>query len=267
MSANPIPSTGVLFRVIWNDTIQVLARMPGLSLICFAIVFCSGFIEPLIDADNALLRETVSASSEILIVPFNVAIYRLLILNEATFRYDFAIFTQRFRRLLAWTVGFWLLVNATPYLVGYMTSSDAGRVVVFPAACLIELVAVLRLGLLFPAIAIDAEGASVKNALADSRGRVWFILKAFLIWFLPLLLLIFAMAGLTFLRLGADTSGLSFWSSLPETVFVSLVSLLTTVVAAVTLSRLFLWLGNRLNGSASPIGWPRPCLCNSRQRP
>ena len=71
-----------------------------------------------------MLREGLDAIKTILILPLEIAIYRLLILREATSGYDFAIFAPRFRRLLGWTLVLWALITLPPYLPGLITPSE-----------------------------------------------------------------------------------------------------------------------------------------------
>lgn len=77
----------------------------------------------------------------------------------------------------------------------------------FPAAAGIQMVAAsvlvilsvafaIRIAILLPAIAVDASGATVSNALADTRDRNWFILKAFFVTFVPTLLMLLLLLGI-----------------------------------------------------------------------
>src|SRR5439155_2114286 len=54
----------------------------------------------------------------------------------------------------------------------------------------------MRLTILFPAIAVDARGATVANALADTKGHMFEILLVFVLALLPLMVGWFAFTPL-----------------------------------------------------------------------
>jgi hypothetical protein len=104
------------------------------------------------------------------VLPFEIAIFRLLILDEAAPGYDFAISAVRFKRMLGWTFVFWAIGNVPFYLPKAVAASEAAQVVVTIPLILIFTVVMLRTVILLPAIAVDAPGASIRNVLADTRG-------------------------------------------------------------------------------------------------
>ena len=58
-----------------------------------------------------MLADVFDLIGTFVLVPFEIAIYRLLISGEAASGYRFDISTVRFQRMLGWAAGFWLLVN------------------------------------------------------------------------------------------------------------------------------------------------------------
>ena len=100
----------------------------------------------------------------------------------------------------------------------------------------------MRLAILFPAIAVDAPGASLRHVLADTKARSWLILKSFFIVLLPVL------AGLLAVGLISDLDDLPSWWSAARIAFDSPLEFLATVLAAATASRLFGWIGHQVKG-------------------
>jgi hypothetical protein len=99
------------------------------------------------------------------------------------------------------------------------------------------------LTILFPAIAIDAPGATAANAYADSKGNVW---RIFFIFFLAILPFIAIALGLFFLGLISTATNIS-----PLKIAGQIVSDIIGVPAyalfVAVASRLFQALGERVN--------------------
>jgi hypothetical protein len=116
------------------------------------------------------------------LVPFEIAICRLLISGEAASGYRFDISTVRFQRMLAWTAGFWLLGKFRFICPAPSHHPTARKVIISVVLFALVIFAVLRLTILLPAIAVDAPGASVRNAFADTGGHTWLIVKAYFVY-------------------------------------------------------------------------------------
>jgi len=113
-------SVGVIFRSMWNGMVEVLVRLRILSLVgllIYLFVGILGLVAPT-TTDNPVFREGLDAIKTVLILPLEIAIYRLLILGEGTPGYNLAILNPRFQRLLGWTLGLWALSTLPPYLTG-----------------------------------------------------------------------------------------------------------------------------------------------------
>jgi hypothetical protein len=252
LAARSSASPGVIFRTIWGDVAEVFARLRipstiGLSIyLAFEIL---GLAAP-VTASNPVLRDLLDAIKSILILPFEIAIYRLLLLGEATSHYNFAISTSRFQRMSGWTLGLWALVNLPPYLLDAFTAFDGVKALAAIASAVIIIVVMLRLAILLPAIAVDASGASARNSLADTRGRVWFIFKVSLLPLLPLLLITVLEIAFASRGTGDAISDPSSWWTLPRAAFDASLGFMFAVVATVIASRLFDWIGDRVKGDA-----------------
>ena len=136
----------------------------------------------------------------------------------------------------------WALITLPPYLSGLITPSEGADAIATIATTVVVIVVLVRLAILFPAIAVDASGASLRNVLADTKGRSWLILKSFFVVLLPVL------AGLLAVGLISDFDDLPTWWSAARIAFDSPLEFLATVLAAATASRLFGWIGHQVKG-------------------
>jgi asparagine N-glycosylation enzyme membrane subunit Stt3 len=108
---------------------EVFARLRGPSMIGFPIYLVFEIVEASIPSGNSLLRDILDATRDVLLVPFCIAIYRLLILGEITSQYSFWIFIPSFQRLLGWTIGLSAVINLPPHVVNLIASSEATRAI------------------------------------------------------------------------------------------------------------------------------------------
>jgi hypothetical protein len=235
---------------------EAFARLRGLSIIGFAIYLAFEAAEAYVGPDHTLLSNTLEGIRDVLLVPFDIAIYRLLILGEVTSRYSFALDTSsRFQRIAAWTIGLWAFNTLPLHALNLPTPSDWRQaiavIVAYIAATVAGIAVAVRIAILFPAIASDARGATIGSALADTSGRSWFILKALFVVFLPLGMVVIGMMGLASIGLVSDVSDFSSWSDLPHIMLTGTIGFLTQVAGAVLASLLFDWIGDRVKGAPS----------------
>lgn len=235
---------------------EAFARLRGLSIIGFSIYLAFEAAEAPIGPNDSLLSDTLDGIRDVLLVPFDIAIYRLLILGEVTSRYSFALDTSsRFQRIAGWTIGLWAFNTLPLHALSLLTPSDLSQEIAVLVARIATMVAgiavAVRIAIFFPAIASDARGAIIGSVLADTRGRAWFILKAFVIVFLPLLVVTIGMVGLASLGVVSDVSDLSMWSTFPNIMLIGTIGFLTKAANAVMASLLFDWIGDRVKGAPS----------------
>jgi hypothetical protein len=236
-----------------SDALDVFRRLPGLALIVLLIDVGGETLRLGLSPDeptSKLILTALDAATTFLIIPFEIAVYRLMILGEVTSRYTVAASTSRFQRFLAWTALLWL-ISEIPSLVESLPSRSRGAADVLELGLIGIFVAVcLRLILLFPAIAVDSPAATAADALADSKGHFWYFGRAMLVVFVPLIVVTVSMLMLVENGLIHDISDLSLPSGLPRAVFTGLVEFATTTLSLVVTSRLFQWVGARVKGSA-----------------
>jgi hypothetical protein len=236
------PSFAAILRSLWDGVVKVV-RFRFLFLLGGLGVFVAiGRAQLGWAADNPVLLEALDALSAILILPVDIAIYRLLILDDASAN-SWASSAPRMQRMVGWAIVMWILVTIPSYLTN-LTPSVAANTVATIVVTVIVVVLMVRLAILLPAIAVDAPGASLANVWADTGGRFWLILKTYLIAILPVLALV-VVDGMITDRIGvSDRLG-----NLGDSTLEFLVTLMFVVASA----RLFDWAGHQVKGlPASP---------------
>jgi hypothetical protein len=110
-----------------------------------------------------------------LITPYLIAVHRLIILGELTTNYQLTPGAPRFRRFFGWSFIILALTFVVPFLLllalraSLLSSFQLIVVVVSVGVVVVPLRAII----LFPAVAVDAPGASWSRAMADTRGYTW----------------------------------------------------------------------------------------------
>jgi hypothetical protein len=244
------PSFFFVLRSAWTDTLVSLSRLRSIALIvffiCIAEQLARAFLLP-----AGRLRETLDtllgALTSLAVVPYQIAIYRLIILGEVTTNYSFAANTNRVRRFLAWTSALWIAIIVPTLIFGLLPIGLSAMLAV--AFMVVGTVVLLRLILLFPAIAVDATGASATNALADSKGRLWFIFRSVLVAFIPMIFASVAIIVLAFPYV-SNTSNQSTSQALIGALLVSALGTVTITTGVVVAARLYEWIGERVKGMA-----------------
>jgi len=120
-----------------------------------------------------LFRLVAHIAFGFVIAPYLIAVHRLILLGEATDRYEFAPGDVRLQQFLGWTVVFALL-SAAPRVIP--------RILPFPqilqgmlglVIAVAVVVVVVRLILILPAVAVDSSRVTWQNAMADTAGYGW----------------------------------------------------------------------------------------------
>jgi hypothetical protein len=265
----------VILRTVWDDLGELLVRLRSQSVIALSLLIVFEIIGTVPEiSGNPLLSEAFNLMSTIATLPFEIAIFGLLILNEAASGYHFALSTVRFQRMLGWTAALWALVTVPSYLASAIAPSGGAAavislvmIVVFtavmvrlsillpaiavdaPGASIVVFTAVMvRLSILLPAIAVDAPGASAGNAVADTQGHAWLILKAYFTILLPFILIIVSAAVLASLSGFADIVSNS--GAVASGALFGAMGFFVVCTAMIVPARLFMSLGDRLKGAA-----------------
>jgi hypothetical protein len=199
---------------------------------------------------NLLARFVSGLAQGFLVVPYYIAVHRLIILGEQTTSYALAPSDPRFQHFFWW----WAAFSAATFLPMFLLAMlpQARAMAPLPhlfalALMLIVFVAIiittLRLTIIFPAVAVDAPGANWQNVMADTKGYVWRIFLFGLLAGLPLIVPILILVALA----AIGTTRGSSWIFGPLTmIFGAVLSVLAMTLFIIVASRLYLWIGNRV---------------------
>lgn len=214
----PIVGTAV---TAWGDAFRSLAAMPVTAGAAFLLMLAVGGAALLLipDVTRMLGRDSTwphlvgmatTVVQSVLLAPLAIAVHRYVLLGEASQGY--AIEPQRPRYLRF--VGFSILIGllfGLPNLIGsllpgYGREEDITAAWGLVSAVLVVAIVIvtLRRAILFPAIAVDAPGASWSNARNDTKGHTWRVAFIFLCTVIPMMVL---MVPLTFLMFAPPRFG------------------------------------------------------------
>jgi hypothetical protein len=209
----------------WRDLGRALSAMPWL------VLAAAGYALIVIIPDYLWWPErtpfwldvAILAVATVYFVPLGLAIHRFIVLGEVSgVRVD--IDSSRFRRFSVWSL--LLMMVGMLIWVPYWIVTDTEVAAMLTGLLMAPLLYLLaRLIILFPAIAVDAPHASLKNALDETRGQTWRIAAIAVVTWLPVVVPVFGRIAVT----GEDLAA-SIWTMM------SLVCELTAVAFA---SRLY----------------------------
>lgn len=243
----------------WRDTRGTLSALAGAVQIAFFICLLASVArrfllptDPSTVATATLLGEFIlSIVQAFLLTPFLIAVHRFVILGK-TGRYTLAPGEHRFQLFFLWSIALSLLAWAPPFLLwavkGISISGALSLMLVGFVYITAAIIISLRLIILFPAIAVDAPGATWRNAMADTKGSAWRILFIGFVTALPLIGAALLL-GLIALSLGMPTevarSSIG-WIAVTS-VFDAAFGVVGFTLAVAVASRLYKELGNRVN--------------------
>jgi hypothetical protein len=116
-----------------------------------------------------------------------LACHRFVVLGKITQDYGRALLTLRFWRFFRLSAVI-VAMAFVPLLVTRWILLDDVILLTIGAGGVTAIAVSLLVSLLFPAIAVDAPGASIRNAIADLWGNVWHIFWVSVIAVLPVFL-------------------------------------------------------------------------------
>jgi hypothetical protein len=203
----------------WADTFRAIGAMPLIFGIALAIDFVLSLATLAVAPDpatlaasgqmrTALLVVVSAVLSAILFAPLAIVTHRFVLLGETTNRYPLDPFSARYVRFVGFAIVFKLALVLPNTLIGLESQLPAAAAFQFAtgvASVFLVIVAVRRI-ILFPAIAIDAPGATWSNARRDTKGTSWRVLFIFVCTALPELI-VSALIGLVVLSPEFQTGG------------------------------------------------------------
>ncbi len=178
--------------VAYQDALRAAQAMRGLFLLTLLIVLSIHVVNDLLpyDLTASVIRIPVEVVRAVLLTPVLVAVQRFILLGDASDRYAIELSNPRFFRFLFWSLAL-LAVSFGPGLLLLMLSSVFGlpatiAFVGLSLSLVVYVIVGLRLTVLFPAIAVDAPGATASNSVADTRGFTVDICLIYLLTLLPI---------------------------------------------------------------------------------
>ena len=192
--ARPLPviaTAGAAYR----DVVRALRAMPMLFAAGLLIVLAVGVAQDMIPRRiwdtsglGTLLDFGASVIEGFCLTPVLIAVHRFIILDEATSGYAPDPSEPGYMRFFGWLVAvsaISALVFLLPDGLAMLGTSPFLTSALFFLALAAFLLAGMRLSILFPAIAVQAPGARLAEAIADTRGRFVRIVAAFLLVVVP----------------------------------------------------------------------------------
>lgn len=231
----------------WRDTAAVLRALTTQAWIAFAISAVTAYLqrfagtgEKAFESGPLLGAFIIACAQAFLLTPYLIAIHRFIILGEKAAGYELTPSSPRFQLFFLWSLALSMFYWVPAFLLGGLYTRGAGFVLLATllllAVSVTALIVSVRLVILFPAIAVDAPGATWANAMADTKGNAWRIIGISILSALP------AFAGLIAAALLARAVG-PFLSAIVE----GAMSVLTVTVALAVASRFYEQLGERVN--------------------
>ena len=194
----------------YRDLVHCISELRPLVIIVLLITLVFQTAESLLlppaageTSRTILLRFVSNLAQGFLIVPYYIAVHRLIILGERTTSYVLAPSQPRFQQFF-WL---WAALSVVTYLPISLTEMLAQTRALTPFSYLIVLAAMpiiliaiiivtLRLTIIFPAVAVDAPGATWENVMADTKGYAWRIFLFGLVASLPLIVPAFVIGAM-----------------------------------------------------------------------
>ena len=226
----------------YRDLGRLLMAMRTLMLCAFLIMLTASATETLVPQrlwDQQLAGEALglawNVAEAFLLTPIVIAIHRFVILDRITRNYAVAIGEPLFVVFFAWLLALKILVGLPFDLLGVLQALDwpvRASTLVFALALIAAVGVSLRLTILLPALAVEAPGATLSHALADTKSNTLRILALFLLGLLPWVGASFA--GVLLLGRGANVTGspLAMLSLIMSGVLQTAVLALTAVTAS-----------------------------------
>jgi hypothetical protein len=184
------PSKWQIVRVAHVDVFRAFVAMPRIVAIALLVclvqtVITEVAVPAIIGEQKGLANESIMFAlglvAAFVLTPFLIAVHRFILLDEVTSSYRLDVHDPRFMQFFGYSAMIAALVEI-PTLLNLFWANGY-----IPALVAVTLVS-LQLVLIFPAIAIDAPGANPVNAMADSKGHLWFTLLTCVMACIPLVI-------------------------------------------------------------------------------
>jgi hypothetical protein len=196
----PVIETAV---IAWRDAFRAIEDMPVVAGIAFVLYLVMSLAFSAINANPYALVGTpwlhiisIAASivQAVLLAPLAIAVHRFVLLGEKTNRYPLEPKSSRYLRFVGFAILvkiLWLIPSTIESLIAVAGDNtpdlaDGLGIVAFVLVITVVII-VVRRAILFPAIAIDAPGATWSKARLDTKGSSWRVAFVFVLTALPVL--------------------------------------------------------------------------------
>jgi hypothetical protein len=252
-----MPSIPQAVAQAYRDLVYCFGELRRLAVIVLLITLVFQIVDVLLlpsspekPSLNLLARFVIGLAQGFLTVPYYIAVHRLIILGERTTSYALAPSNPRFQHFFWWLAAFGAVTFLPLFLLEMLPQARGMSPLAFLIALALMLivfvaiiVVTLRITIIFPAIAVDAPGASWENVMADTKGYAWRIFLFGLLAALPLI--VPALILITLAAIG--TARGSSWIFGPITmIFGAALSVIAMTLFIIVASRVYLWIGNRV---------------------
>jgi hypothetical protein len=181
----PIIGTAVM---AWEDAFRAIGAMPLVTGIAFVIMLALSLVNFWIISDPYALAVSpwlpvytivTGIVHGVLLAPLAIVLHRFVLLGEVAGRYPLDPFSARYVRFAGFAILVKILWSLPSIFEGFIQAEDeeTGIVTLLGLVVLVGFVAIVivtvRRVVLFPAIAVDAPGATWSNARHDTKGSSW----------------------------------------------------------------------------------------------
>jgi hypothetical protein len=232
-------------RLAYSDTLDALRAMPNLAVAGLLILIGASavsvlVVHPVIPATSLLGREIMGVLTNFLLTPFLIAVHRFIVLGDVTRRYLIEPQDPRFQLFFYWSAALYIVSALAEAVVEFTVDSQGARTAVGFVVSIAMLVVSLRMTVLFPAIAVDAPGATWRNAWEDTRGHAGYLFGLVLAAILPV---VFVTGILLRVKTVSPSAFVSFL-----VLVIGAAGLVVALTLLVTIaSRFYLAMGTRVN--------------------
>jgi hypothetical protein len=245
------PTARRVFHFAWRSVCRVVRDARQIVLIAFAIVVLVALCKLPLTSDGLggkALRILLDGLSTVLLVPFQIGVYRLIIFGEKPSQY-IAYYCERFLPYLKWAMVFWL-----PTVVAEFTPEvSLFSVLVSIGFAIIAAVATVRLSVLFPALAAGRVHVTARDAWGDTQGKIGAVIWVMLLSIIPLTGVIFVwIVCIVILGPGNNVGNQSMLQLILRTSCESAVVLVATVIMMANAALLFDAIGDRVKETNYP---------------
>jgi hypothetical protein len=239
----------------WRDAFTAISKMPVVLGTAFTMMLSIAAVNHALmprefGIGSVLLGIVVGLAQALLLTPAAIAVHRFIVLGERAGVYRIEPANPRFRRFFLFAFIVEMMLSAS-FAVGVVMNLFSGIAAVFAGFILFVVAAILTLRtlILFPAIAVDAQGAEWINAIGDSKGHTWRIFFAVVLVSIPVIAI--GLLESIWLDGSAKPTALSLATLLP---IQAASNVLGVIACAALASRLFMTLADRLARTNDPAG-------------